>query len=393
MKKILFLSSRLPYPPVGGDRLKNYWLLKILSKHFKVHLVSITDQDVPKEFYDWVNDLGLTYKIFQKDKRQFYLNTLKGFFTNTLPLQVNYYYFKDVQKYIDEIYQEYDLLFATLIRTAKYIVYKEKSKILDMADSIGQNYLRSAKNTTSLFWKNIYSIEGKRLINFEKYCIVHFDKTLFFNKEERDYFNLPEKTIWIPHGVNEYLLLYEKRYPKYKDYVAFFGKMDYQPNIDAVLWFVENVLKHLNRDLKFIVVGAYPKKIIQDLPKKFKNVEVTGYVEDPYLILKSCLCVVAPMQTGGGIQNKILECMALGTINIVSSLAAKPIGAEHGKHFLVCDDPKEMANVIKNIYENPKNFETLKKNAREFIMNNFTWNIYEKKLMEIIENILKGVVL
>ena len=388
MKKILFLSSRLPYPPVGGDRLKNYWLLKILSKHFKVHLVSITDQDVPKEFYDWVNDLGLTYKIFQKDKRQFYLNTLKGFFTNTLPLQVNYYYFKDVQKYIDEIYQEYDLLFATLIRTAKYIVYKEKSKILDMADSIGQNYLRSAKNTTSLFWKIIYSIEGKRLINFEKYCIVHFDKTLFFNKEERDYFNLPEKTIWIPHGVNEYLLLYEKRYPKYKDFVAFFGKMDYQPNIDAVLWFVENVLPHLNRDLKFIVVGAYPKKIIQDLPKKFKNVEVTGYVKDPYLILKSCLCVVAPMQTGGGIQNKILECMALGTINIVSSLAAKPIGAEHGKHFWVCDDPKDMANLINKIYENPKNFEYLKINAREFIKNNFTWQIYEKKLLNVIDNVL-----
>jgi glycosyltransferase involved in cell wall biosynthesis len=52
-----------------------------------------------------------------------------------------------------------------------------------------------------------------------------------------------------------------------------------------------------------------------------------------------------------------------------------------------------MANVINNIYKNPKNFETLKKNAREYIMNNFTWSIYEKKLMEIIENILKGVVL
>jgi len=388
VKKILFLTSRLPYPPVGGDRLKNYWLLKILSKHFKVHLVSITDQKAPKEFYDWANDLGLTYRLFQKDKRQFYFNTLKGFLTNTLPLQVNYYYFKDVQKYIVQIYQEYDLLFATLIRTARYIVNKQKSKILDMADSIGQNYLRSAKNTTSLFWRIIYSIEGKRLINFEKYCIVHFDKTLFFNKEERDYFNLPEKTIWIPHGVNEYLLVYEKRDPKYKDYVAFFGKMDYQPNIDAVLWFVENVLPHLNRDLKFIVVGAYPKKIIQDLPKKFKNVEVTGYVEDPYLILKSCLCVVAPMQTGGGIQNKILESMALGTINIVSSLAAKPIGAEHGKHFLVCDSPKDMANLINKIYETPKNFEYLKVNARDFIKNNFTWQIYEKKLLNVIDNVL-----
>jgi glycosyltransferase involved in cell wall biosynthesis len=387
VKKILFLTSRLPYPPVGGDRLKNYWLLKILSKHFKVHLVSITDQDVPKEFYDWANDLGLTYKLFQKDKRQFYLNTLKGFFTNTLPLQVNYYYFKDVQKYIDEIYQEYDLLFATLIRTAKYFFNKKKPKILEITDSIGLNYLRSYQRTTSLKWKIIYRIESKRLLDFEKYCIEGYDKTLFVNKEERDFFNQPSKTEWLPNGVNEALLIYEKYDHRFENYIAFFGKMDYQPNIDAVLWFVENVLPHLNRDLKFIVVGAYPKKIIQDLPKKFKNVEVTGYVGDPYLILKSCLCVVAPMQTGGGIQNKILESMALGTINIVSSLAAKPIGAEHGKHFLVCDDPKEMANIINNIYENPKNFETLKKNAREFIMNNFTWTSYEKKLLNVIENV------
>jgi glycosyltransferase involved in cell wall biosynthesis len=80
--------------------------------------------------------------------------------------------------------------------------------------------------------------------------------------------------------------------------------------------------------------------------------------------------------------------MALGTINIVSSLAAKPIGAEHGKHFLVCDDPKEMANLINKIYDNPKNFETLKRNAREFIMNNFTWTSYEKKLLNVIENVL-----
>jgi len=388
VKKILFLTSRLPYPPVGGDRLKSYWLLRILSKHFKVHLVSITNQDVPKEFYAWANDLGLTYKIFQKDKRQFYFNTLKGFFTNTLPLQVNYYYFKDVQKYIDQVYQEYDLLFATLIRTAKYFFNKKKPKILEITDSIGLNYLRSYQRTTSLKWKIIYRIESKRLLDFEKYCIEEFDKTLFVNKEERDFFNQPSKTEWLPNGVNEALLNYEKYDQRFVTSIAFFGKMDYQPNVDAVLWFVEYVLPHLNRDLRFIVVGAYPKKIIQDLPKKFKNVEVTGYVEDPYLILKSCLCVVAPMQTGGGIQNKILESMALGTINIVSSLAAKPIGAEHGKHFLVCDNPKEMVNLINKIYDNPKHFETLKKNAKEFIMNNFTWTSYEKKLLNVIENVL-----
>ena len=393
MTKFLLLSSRLPYPPIGGDRLKNYWLLIILSKHFKVHLVSITDQEPAKEFYDWANDLALSYKIFQKNKKQFYLNTLKGLITNGLPLQVNYYYFKDMQGYIDSIYENYDLLFPTLIRTAKYVLDKQKPKILEMTDSIGLNYLRSANQTSSLKWKIIYSIESKRLLQFEKHCIEQFDKTLFVNKEERDYFNLTHKTEWLPNGVNENLLTYEKIDIKYENYIAFFGKMDYQPNIDAVLWFVKNVLPYLNKTLKFIVIGAYPAKVIQDLSKNFQNVEITGFIEDPYLILKSSLCVVAPMQTGAGIQTKILECMALGTINIVSSLAAKPIGAEHNKHFLVCDDPKEIANYINKIYKNPKNFENLKKNAREYIMNNFTWSIYEKKLIEIIENILKGVVL
>lgn len=108
-----------------------------------------------------------------------------------------------------------------------------------------------------------------------------------------------------------------------------------------------------------------------------------------YEILKSSLCIVAPMQTGGGIQNKILECMALGTINIVSSLAAKPIGGVHGEHFLVMDEPKEIAQTINDIYINPQKYEHIKVKGREFIKNNFTWTIYENKVMELIEEVLR----
>jgi len=387
--KLLFLSSRIPYPPVGGDRLTSYWLLKILSKHFKVHLVSLTDTKAPKEFYGWAKEIGISYKIFQKRKKQFYFNTLKGLMVNKLPLQVNYYYFKDVQDYINEIYKDYDLLFSTLIRTASYIINKEKPKILEMRDSIGLNYLRSVKRTSSLKWKIIYSIENKKLLQFEKNCIEHFDTTLFVNKEERDYFNLTHKTVWLPNGTNENLLTYEKKDMKYENHIAFFGKMDYQPNIDAVLWFVKYVLPYINKNTIFIIIGANPSNEILNLTKKYSNIKITGFIEDPYIILKSSLCVVAPMQTGAGIQSKVLESMALGSINIVSSLAAKPINAKHKKHFLVCDDPKEIANIINSIYENPKNFEYLKSNAREFIKNNFTWSIYEKKLLKVINSVLK----
>ncbi len=104
-KKILFLSSRLPYPPIGGDRLKNYYLLKILTKHFKVHLVSIAEEEIPKEFYTWANEIKLSYKIFKTPKYKFYLNTLKSLI-NFYPLQVNYYYFQDIQTFRERLHNK-----------------------------------------------------------------------------------------------------------------------------------------------------------------------------------------------------------------------------------------------------------------------------------------------
>ncbi|MEM2954762.1 MAG: glycosyltransferase, partial [Candidatus Nanoarchaeia archaeon] len=186
------------------------------------------------------------------------------------------------------------------------------------------------------------------------------------------------------------LFKYTKQNKKYSNCIVFFGKMNYQPNIDAVLWFVKNVLPKLNKELKVHIVGAHPSEKIKNLEKKYKNIIVTGFVKDPYEIIKSSLCVVAPMQTGGGIQNKILESMALGTINIMSSLAAKPIGARHKKEIIIADDPKKMAYFINDIFKNPKKYEYLKDNSKKFIANNFTWSIYEKNIIKIIKEVVQN---
>ncbi|AEA34636.1 glycosyltransferase [Hippea maritima] len=386
MKKILLITSRLPYPPIGGDKLKNYNLIKILSKRYEVHLVTITSEKLGDKSKEFLKKYTTTYKVFQKNKLELFFSLSKSLF-NKEPLQVNYYYFKDVQNYINNVAKDKDLIISTLVRTTKYVINLNKPKIFDMADSIGQNYKKSIKKVKSPLWKLVYSIEADRLLNYEKKMINIFDSTFMFNKEEIKYFN-NDKIKFLPHGVNEDLLEYEKINDKYKDYVAFFGKMDYQPNIDAVLWFVENVFNKLNKNIKFIIVGAKPTKQILNLTNKYKNIEVTGFVEDPYEILKSSLCVVAPMQTGAGIQNKILESMALGTINVVSSLAANPIGANHKKEFLVSDEPDEIANTINDIQKNKVKYEYLKSNAREFIRNNFTWTIYGNVYTNEIERLL-----
>lgn len=361
--------------------------MKILANFFRVHLVSITDEEIPSLFKEWAQSLNISYKIFKKKKYEFYLNASKFIF-NSLPIQINYFYFKDIKSYVDRIYKDFDILFPVLVRTAEYLIDKDKPKILDITDSMALNYFKSKDRVYSIRWKLIYTVEAQRMLNYEKKCLNHFDKVLFVNKEEAEYFSKPQKVVWIPNGVDERLFEYQRQHPSYNNYVVFFGKMNYQPNIDAVLWFVQKVLPHLDKNIKFAIVGAYPAKIIKSLERNYSNITVTGYVEEPYEILKSALCVVSPMQTGGGIQNKILESMALGTINIVSSLAAKPIGAVNGVDFLVIDDPVEMGSTINDIYKHPEKYEYLRKNSRNFIKNKFTWSIYEKRLLQVIEEVL-----
>jgi len=385
-KKILLLASRLPYPPISGAKLKNYNLIKILSKKYDIFLVIITDEILDKKSVEFLNMYTKHYKFFRKNKINFIYSSSKTLF-NRLPLQVNYYYFRDVQKYVNEVASEVDIVISTLVRTTEYLQNIDKVKIFDMADSIAQNYTKSLANVKSLFWKNIYKFEAHRLLSYEQKMIDKFDVTFMFNKEEISFFN-SIKIKWLPHGTNEKLFEYGKVDNKYKNCICFFGKMDYQPNIDAVLWFVEHVLNKLNKNITFMIIGANPKKEILELEQKYSNIKVTGFVEDPYIILKSSLCTVASMQTGGGIQNKVLESMALGTINIISSLASKPIGGIDGEHYFVRDNPSDIADLVNDIFMNKNKFKFIEQNAKNYIKNNFTWEKFGKVYINEIERLL-----
>ncbi|MFN3307444.1 MAG: glycosyltransferase, partial [Candidatus Kapaibacteriota bacterium] len=171
-------------------------------------------------------------------------------------------------------------------------------------------------------------------------------------------------------------------------YISFFGKMNYRPNVDAVLWFVKQVLPHLPKELNFQILGANPVKQLIDLAKENPRVIVRGYVEDPYVLLKSSLCVVAPMQTGGGIQNKILESMALGTIVITTPYSAFPIAKTEDNVLLIASDASEWIKIINQLYRNPEKFNFIKGNARNYIKNNFTLEKFEKTLLRVINNLV-----
>ena len=390
-KDCFYIIPRIPFPPVGGDRLKYFNSIKVLSAQFNLHVIIISDKPLANDAKDFLNTYAASYKFFYFRKLHFYFNVIMGFF-NKNPLQVSYYYFKKADAYCKATIKPGDIVICNLIRTALYSFNLPNVKILNLEDSIYLNYKSSLKKVSSLFWKLMYRIELNRLKYFEEKCVEKFTLSTFVNEAEQLHYAVKGNTAWIPNGVADELCLrqFAPHKPAGKE-VVYLGKMDYQPNIDAVAWFANNVLP-VYTDIKLTIAGAQPNHKILALKNKYpNNINITGYVDDPFILMKNAVAVVAPMQTGAGLQNKILEAMAIGCVVLASSLGANPIkGAEHGKHLFKCNTPEEYAEMIDVLLKNEAYGNTIKQQARDFIKENYTWHIYKERLFTHINKIMVG---
>jgi glycosyltransferase involved in cell wall biosynthesis len=386
-KKCLIIIPGIPYPPVDGHKLKIYNLILILCKYYDLHIITIAKENISKEQAEFINNHSYRREHFRLTILGTFFRLIQSIFSK-IPFQVKYYTLPSVKNYIVKNSEEDEFAVLNLIRTCEYIdILRDKYLILDMVDCLSKSYLKSNETTTSLIYSFIYKIEGNRLVEYEKKCVQKVNLTLCVNKEDAGNLSRYGNVEWLPNGVNKKLFNYTKKNKKYSNYIVFFGAMFYQPNIDAVIWFERYVLDYLNPDIKLIIIGARPALSLVNISKKRKNVEVTGFLEDPYLIINSCFAVIAPMQNGGGIQNKILETMGMGKVNILTSYAADPIiGAKNEEHFIVENNPIVMAEKINEIYLFPERYITMKENAASFIKNNYTWDAYEEKIISKLKN-------
>jgi glycosyltransferase involved in cell wall biosynthesis len=249
------------------------------------------------------------------------------------------------------------------------------------------NYLKSSENTNSLLWKLIYKVELPLLKEIEIKCIKVFNATTFVNRDECRYWETYGNAHTLPHGVDDSIFCYNKYNSNFKNSISFIGRMDYQPNIDAVIWFTKNVLPKLNRNIIFNIIGGFSTNEILNL--KSDKIKLLGFLEDPYIVLSSSLCTVAPMQTGGGLQTKILMAMALESLVISTSLASNPIdGAKNKSNILIEDDPDIMAAIINDIYDNSINYKEIRTAAKKLVINNYSLKVIESKLFNIVDNSL-----
>ncbi len=385
-KKCLIIIPGIPYPPTSGYRLKIFNLVKILNLNYDVDIVSISRHALSANQEKFIKSHSSNNKHFKISSLHIIKCCLFYLFQKK-PLQVSIFSISAVEKYLTEKKTKFDFVFFNLIRTADYInIFSGATKVLDMVDLISRNCTSSIKNTSSTIHRFFYEQESKRLLPYENQAVDSVDLTLFVNLKETEIMRNYGNVEWLPNGVNPHLFAYNKRDKTYKNCVVFFGTMSYQPNIDAVIWFNKNVLDGIHPSIKLYIIGDKPSMAIKRLAKLKKNVILTGFLEDPYLILNSCFAVIAPMQNGGGIQNKVLEAMGLGKVNIISSYAADPIvGGVDNKHFIVADSSTEMIEKINDVFLNQNNYIEVGKRAKELILDRYTWKSYAEHLLKVME--------
>jgi len=256
-------------------------------------------------------------------------------------------------------------------------------KILDFVDIDSQKWGHFASVTrfpTSL----IYRMESCRLARYEQLLAVRFNHCLVTSRHEQSVLGHLANMSVLANGVDQQY--FSPRNTPSDGSIIFTGVMNYFPNSDAALYFYHHIFPTVRREVpstQFIIAGMHPTAPIRDLADQ--HTVVTGFVPDirDYLA-KAAVCVV-PLRMAQGIQNKILEAMAMGIPVVTTSVANRGIQATHGKEILVADDPAEFAAATIALLNDHGLRETIAKNARSFIERYFTWENNLQKLDELIE--------
>lgn len=385
MKKMLFICSRVPYPLVGGDKIRMFNSIKILSNQYELDLVYIDENPINERTKKVLSQYCNIIHPFVIHKFSHYLKTLKGLLTNKKPLQVNYYYDKRVQRWIDKNINFYDVVFCNHIRTAEYVRKYSVCKIIDFVDSIAMNYTKAYKKTSG-FWKLIYIIEKQRVYSYEQKIIKEFEKKIVTSKIDRDFMDKENKFSIQIIGNFVPNIIFNKDTQVKENQLCFLGKMDYEPNISAVFHFNEEIFPKLKQkfpNLTFKIIGAFPTKRVLNL-KNTKGIEVTGFVKNPYNLVQESELFVAPMVSGAGIQNKILEVMKMGKCVITTTIGAEGLENLSGKELIVSKSDQDFINKVTYYLKNRNEATQVGINAKKYIESRYSER-------EISENLLNYI--
>lgn len=319
-KAVLMLCHRIPYPADKGDKIRNLHILRALQQVADIHLGCFIDSPFDLQYQNQLTAEVTELFCLYRPPHLGILHATKGILTGQA---ITSAWFSDyrMQAWVDRIAPATDAVFVSSSAMVQYCNAKPfpVPSMIDLVD-VDSDKWRQYAQKSSVFQRWIYQREARLIARQEASAAVLFDNVALVSDNEAACFrqNHPSVPSSKVHGISngvdtEFYDPARINTPIVAGRIVFTGEMNYKPNVDAVLWFVAEVWPQISQQLPFatfIIVGRNPVPAIQALAQN-DNIQVTGRVEDVRPWLGSAALVVAPMQLGRGIKNKVLEAMAM----------------------------------------------------------------------------------
>ncbi len=385
--KLLFLTSRFPFPLEKGDKLRAYYLIKALSKHFDIYLFTINETEVSKEAIDKLLPYCKAIEIGIVNKTASILSIAKNVFNKNIPFQVSYFYSNRVLKLLKDFNEKHEpeSIFCHLIRMSEYAKQLNiERSVLDYMDTFSKGMERRA-DKSNIIMRIPIKIEQARLKRYEESIFDKFRHKIIISKQDRD---------WIPHSKNKTIEIvangvdteyYQASESSKKYDLLFVGNMSYPPNILAVHYAARKIMpifKAAGKSTNLLIAGASPTAETMSLATN--NIHISGWVDDIRTVFNESKIMIAPMLISIGLQNKILQGMAMGIPCVVSSFANNALGATPELEVLIADTPQQYYSQIERLLNDASLRLRITESARKFVIKNFNWDDNTDKIYRMI---------
>lgn len=397
MEEILFLAHRVPWPPDRGDKIRSHHILNYLAQMAPVHVGAFADNDHDMGFGAAMG-ASLASSHVEIRNKPTWLAGLEALAKRS-PVSVASFASQSMAAWVRALLESRPIshIFCFSGQMAQYVPADFEGRFLMDFVDVDSAKFESYADMGNPVMRWVNAREGRLLAAFERDVAMRANLSLFVSDAEAELFR-------VRSGVHEARALgngidtifydpdatFRTLHPPFPDpLIVFTGQMDYRPNVEAVTIFATEampIIRAANPEATFAIVGRNPSAAVSDL-SALPGVQVTGAVDDVRTWLTAADVVVAPLRTARGIQNKVLEAMAMAQPVVASPAAAEGIDAQAGVHFYVENSARAEAERVCALFADANEMQRVGRAARAHVIAHYGWNQQLAPLQRMISEV------
>ena len=381
-KKILFLTTQLPYPPKSGGTVKSWNYVQFLAKNYSLSIACLLKDDDEIHIDEFQKKVPLSaFSAAKVTTERSAINLLRSYFLSPC-LNVFRNRSKKLKNLVIELAKLNDILIIDHYEMFQFIPSGYSGKIV-----------LHTHNAEFMLWQRMSELEEKNplkkwLLKLESSRVKKYEKKIF-SKADLIYSTPSDIELYRVNGIdtskhcltyhlgNDTLLnLKDLEFEQTEKAITFMGTLSWEPNIDGLVWFLKKVWPTIvaqHSNCKLYILGKTPDDRIIEASKNDDKVIFTGFIEDLESYLKKTRVYIVPLRFGSGMKVKVLEGLYRGVPTVSTSVGAEGLEIHSNKEVMIADDPTSFAEHCLTLLENKELWNQLRDNSRRIASEKYRW--------------------